>query len=63
MRKAMREVLGIKEMVIFQNEGSSNSHFHMWMHPKAEWMEGKMESVPLKSILDYAKRTSRPMRT
>ena len=29
---------------------------YLWMLPKAEWMEGRVETKSLKSILDYAKQ-------
>jgi len=58
-RKAMKDVLGVREVAVFQNEVSGNSHFHAWILPKAEWMGGKIEAKPLNSILDYAKQNLR----
>ena len=54
VRKGMREILGIKDVYIFQNE-DTDSGFHVWMFPRLDWMEKfgrKIESV--RPIMDYA---------
>jgi diadenosine tetraphosphate (Ap4A) HIT family hydrolase len=55
-RKGMGDILGIKEVMLLQNEGSVH-HFHLWMLPRYKWMNrfGK-ETKSIKPILDYAKR-------
>ncbi|MDR4927076.1 diadenosine tetraphosphate hydrolase [Peribacillus simplex] len=37
IRKAQREVLGVKHVYYFYNEDTSH-HFHTWMVPRYEWM-------------------------
>jgi diadenosine tetraphosphate (Ap4A) HIT family hydrolase len=47
VRGAMREVLGITDVYIFQNEDTEHG-FHVWLFPRHEWMESfgrKIESV------------------
>ncbi len=54
-RKAMRDVIGIKEVYLFQNEDSEHN-FHLWLFPRHAWMEKfgrKIESV--RPIMEYAK--------
>ena len=55
LRKGMKDILGIKDVCIFQNEDNPY-HFHLWILPKMKWMEGRVEAKSLKSILDYAKQ-------
>lgn len=55
LRKAMREVLDIEDVYIFQNEDTEHN-FHVWVFPRHGWMEkfGRgIESVRL--IMNYAK--------
>jgi len=55
-RKLMKEVLGIKKVTIVQEEGSSNSHFHVWLFPWHDWMKKhgtKLQNI--KEIMKYAK--------
>jgi diadenosine tetraphosphate (Ap4A) HIT family hydrolase len=58
MRKGMKEVLRIKEVLLFQNEGSSYSHFHLWLFPRYEWMEkfGK-GTKSIKPILEHSRKS------
>jgi diadenosine tetraphosphate (Ap4A) HIT family hydrolase len=54
VRVAMREVFGIQEVRLIQNEGSKHG-FHMWLFPRYEWMNEfgtKLES--LRPIINYA---------
>lgn len=44
IRKAQREVLGIKYIYYFYNEDTTH-HFHTWMVPRYEWMEEFGRSV------------------
>jgi diadenosine tetraphosphate (Ap4A) HIT family hydrolase len=47
VRGAMRTVLGIEDVYIFQNEDTEHG-FHVWMFPRHTWMEQfgrKIESV------------------
>lgn len=55
IRQAMREVLGIEEVYLFQNEDSSH-HFHVWVFPRLDWMERfgrKIQSV--RPIMKHAR--------
>ena len=55
LRQGMKEVLGINEVYLFQNEDSSHG-FHLWVFPRLPWMEEfgrKIESV--RPIINYAK--------
>ena len=55
VRIAMTEVLGIKDVYIFQNEDTEHG-FHIWIFPRYDWMEKfgkKIESV--RPIMNYAK--------
>lgn len=55
VRKGMRDVLGIKEVYLFQNE-DTGWNFHQWIFPRHPWMEQfgrKIQSV--RPIMDYAK--------
>ena len=54
VRTAMREILGIEEIRLIQNEGSKHG-FHMWLFPRHEWMNEfgtKLES--LRPIINHA---------
>ncbi len=56
LRKGMREVLDIKTVCFFQDEGTHHNLFHIWIFPRHEWMNefgGKIESV--RPIINYAK--------
>lgn len=56
IRKAMREVLGIEYVVLYQNEATEWNDFHIWLFPRYGWMKKfseKMESI--KPIIHYAK--------
>jgi diadenosine tetraphosphate (Ap4A) HIT family hydrolase len=44
IRKAQREVLGVKEVYYFYNEDTKH-HFHTWMVPRYEWMAQFGKSV------------------
>ncbi len=55
IRVAMRDVLSIKDIYLFQNEDTEHG-FHVWMFPRHEWMEKfgkKIQSV--RPIIEYAK--------
>lgn len=55
VRKAMKQVLGIKVVYLFQNE-DTDSHFHVWMFPRLKWMDKfgrKIQS--LRPIIEYAR--------
>ncbi len=54
IRKGMKDVLGIKEVYLFQNEDSTHG-FHLWIFPRYAWMEEigkKIQSV--RPIMEYA---------
>ena len=56
LRKGMKDVLGIKTVCFFQDEGTHHNLFHLWIFPRYEWMEKfgeKIESI--RPIIDYAK--------
>lgn len=55
VRLAMKDVLDIEDVYLFQNEDSKYG-FHLWMFPRHQWMEQfgrKIESV--RPIMDYAR--------
>ncbi len=55
VRRAMKEVLKIKDVYFFQNEDSEHG-FHLWLFPRLDWMEKfgrKIESV--RPIMEYAR--------
>jgi len=55
IRLAMRDILDIETVYLFQSEDSRHG-FHLWMFPRYQWMEQfgrKIESV--KPIMNYAK--------
>jgi diadenosine tetraphosphate (Ap4A) HIT family hydrolase len=55
-RKGMRDILGIREVCLFQNEGSAH-HFHLWMLPRYDWMaQFGRGTKSLKPILEHAKQ-------
>lgn len=46
VRKAMKKILKIKEVFIFQNEDTEHE-FHVWIFPKHLWMKDfKMQATP-----------------
>jgi diadenosine tetraphosphate (Ap4A) HIT family hydrolase len=48
LRKGMRDVLGIKTVCFFQDEGTHHNLFHLLIIPRYEWMEKfgtKIESI------------------
>lgn len=56
VRRGMREVLGIENVYLFQNEDTQHN-FHLWMFPRYEWMDElgvKIQSV--RTIMNYAER-------
>jgi len=55
IRKGMQDILGIKDVYLFQNEDTVHN-FHLWMFPRYDWMEKfgrKIESV--RQIMNYSK--------
>jgi diadenosine tetraphosphate (Ap4A) HIT family hydrolase len=52
IRNAMRTVLKIKEVFIFQEE-KTNFNFHIWILPRYNWMD-KIGNNSLREILEYA---------
>jgi diadenosine tetraphosphate (Ap4A) HIT family hydrolase len=56
-RKALREVLGVRHIHLVLEENTKNSHFHLWLVPRYEWVDEKfgnrIDSV--KPAMDYAK--------
>jgi len=57
-RKVMREVLGVKNITIIQEEDSSTSHFHVWLFPWYDWMKKEVGSKlkDIKEIMKYSKK-------
>ncbi len=56
VRRGMTDVLGIKDVYLFQNEDTTSGSFHLWMVPRHDWMEKfgrKIESV--RPIINFAK--------
>ena len=56
LRKGMKDILKIKTVCFFQNEGTHHKLFHMWIFPRHEWMNKfgeKIESI--RPIIDYAR--------
>ena len=54
VRKGMKEVLGIDDVYLFQNEDTQHN-FHVWIFPRHPWMEDfgrKIQSV--RPIMNYA---------
>jgi len=55
IRSGMKDILGIEDIYLFQNEDSKYS-FHLWVFPRHQWMEQfgrRIESV--RQIMNYAK--------
>lgn len=52
IRNAMRTVLKIKEVFIFQEE-KTNFNFHIWILPRYNWMD-RIGNNSLGKILEYA---------
>lgn len=56
LRKGMRDVLGIKTVCFFQDEGTRHNLFHLWIFPRHAWMDKfgkKIESI--RPIIAYAR--------
>ncbi len=56
LRKGMKDILDIKTVCFFQNEGTHHKLFHMWIFPRYEWMNKfgeKIESI--RPIIDHAR--------
>ena len=56
LRKGMRDILGIKTVCFFQDEGTHHNLFHFWIFPRYEWMDKfgkKIESI--RPIIIYAR--------
>jgi len=57
LRLCMRKSINIEHIYIIQEEDTNNSHFHVWLFPRYNWMEEKfgkkIESV--KPIMEYAR--------
>lgn len=55
VRRAMKQVLDIDQVYLFQNEGSEHN-FHVWLFPQHDWME-KFETgiKSVKPIIKHAK--------
>ena len=52
----MKDILGIKKVTIVQEEGSQDSHFHVWLFPWHDWMKphgSKLQDI--KNLMKYAK--------
>lgn len=55
-RKAMRDVLGIQQVTLVQEERTSNSHFHLWLFPWHDWMKKIGDgTTALRPIMEYAR--------
>lgn len=55
-RKIMKDILGINRVTIIQEEGSFDSHFHVWLFPWHNWMKlhgSKIQDI--KNLMKYAK--------
>jgi diadenosine tetraphosphate (Ap4A) HIT family hydrolase len=62
VRIAMKDVLDINDVYIFQNEDTVHG-FHVWMFPRHDWMEPfgkKIESVRQIMKLATAERSKEP---
>ncbi|MDQ0417463.1 diadenosine tetraphosphate (Ap4A) HIT family hydrolase [Croceifilum oryzae] len=56
IRKAQREVLGIKHVYYFYNEDTTH-HFHIWMVPRYDWMREFGRSIEsVRPILLHARQ-------
>ncbi len=56
VREAMKRVLSIKEVYLFQNEDTEHG-FHIWMFPRHQWMEKFGRNVQsVRPIMDYAEK-------
>ncbi len=54
IRRGMKNVLGIDEVILFQNEGSKYD-FHLWIFPVHPWMERFGKGIrSIGPIKDYA---------
>lgn len=56
IRTAMQYKLEIKNVTIVQEEGSENSHFHLWLFPWHDWM--KKIGTRLPAIPDIMKQAT-----
>lgn len=56
LRVGMKNVLNIREVCLFQDEGAK--YFHLWVFPRYSWMNkkfgGRIESI--RPIMDWAKK-------
>ena len=62
VRLAMKEVLGIEDVYVFQNEDTEHG-FHVWLFPRHDWMESfgrKIESVRPIMKFAFAERSAEP---
>jgi diadenosine tetraphosphate (Ap4A) HIT family hydrolase len=56
LRKAQREILGIKHVYYFYNEDTTH-HFHTWMVPRYDWMYQFGRSVEsVRPVLLHARK-------
>lgn len=44
-RRAMKDILGIEDVTLVQEESTSSSHFHMWLFPWLPWMDGYKKKI------------------
>ncbi len=57
LRKGMKDVLGITEVCLFQDEGTHHNLFHLWVFPRYTWMEKFGEKIQsIRPIIEYAKK-------
>jgi diadenosine tetraphosphate (Ap4A) HIT family hydrolase len=55
VRKAMKEVLGIKYVYLFQREDNLEYDFHIWIFPKYAWMTEKFgQRIQTREVEKYA---------
>lgn len=55
-RQVMKDVLGVNEVTIIQEERSLTSHFHIWLFPWYDWMsEHGSKLQDIKNLMIYAK--------
>ena len=56
VRKAMKEVLGVKHVYLVQVEDPS-SHFHIWIFPRSSWMEKFGSGIgSVRPIMEHARK-------
>jgi len=57
IRKGMREILGIKNVYLFQDESTKHNLFHMWILPRYDWMDKFGEKIQsIRPIIEYSKQ-------